>query len=95
MKISARSLRRWAFGFVTVALLLAGILPAGQAGAQAPELAPCGPPPPAANWTINVSCEIGSNTIAPRNVTITNNATVTIFGGRWLNVAELPLADAG
>ena len=76
MKISARSLRRWAFGFVTVALLLAGILPAGQAGAQAPELAPCGPPPPAANWTINVSCEIGSNTIAPRNVTITKRLSL-------------------
>jgi hypothetical protein len=86
MKITARSLRRWALGFVMVALLLASILPAGQAGAQAPELAPCGPPPAAANWTINVSCEIGSNTIASRNVTITNNATVTIFGGRWLNV---------
>ena len=27
-----------------------------------------------------------SNVIAPRNVTITNNATVTIPGGKWLNV---------
>lgn len=67
-------------------LLLTMLLPAGQVGAQAPELAPCGPPPAAANWTINASCEISANTIAPRNVTITNNATVTIFGGRWLNV---------
>lgn len=67
-------------------LLLTTLLPASRASAQEPELAPCGPPPAAANWTINVSCEIGANTIAPRNVTITNNATVTIFGGRWLNV---------
>jgi beta-lactamase class A len=67
-------------------LLLTTLLPANRASAQEPELAPCGPPPAAANWTINVSCEIGANTIAPRNVTITNNATVTIFGGRWLNV---------
>lgn len=67
-------------------LLLAALLPAGHAAAQAPELAPCGPPPAAANWTINVSCEISADTIAPQNVTIGNNATVAIFAGRWLNV---------
>jgi beta-lactamase class A len=67
-------------------LLLSTLLPASRASAQEPELAPCGPPPAAANWTINASCEISADTIAPQNVTITNNATVTIFGGRWLNV---------
>ncbi len=67
-------------------LLLTTLLPASYADAQEPELAPCAPPPAAANWIINVNCEIGVNTIASRNVTITNNATVTIFGGRWLNV---------
>jgi beta-lactamase class A len=67
-------------------LWLGALLPASRASAQQPELAPCGPPPAAANWTINASCEISANTIAPRNVTIANNATVTIFGGRWLNV---------
>ena len=65
---------------------VAGQHPACRPSRRTGAGAPCGPPPAAANWTINVSCEIGSNTIAPRNVTITNNATVTIFGGRWLNV---------
>lgn len=71
---------------LVLTLLAASLWPASRAGAQEPELAPCGPPPAAANWTINASCEISANTIAPRNVTITNNATVAIFGGRWLNV---------
>jgi beta-lactamase class A len=86
MKTPVSTLRRWALSAVVLALLVTWALPAGDANAQAPELASCGPPPAAANWTINVSCEISANTIAPQNVTITNNATVTIFGGRWLNV---------
>jgi beta-lactamase class A len=71
---------------LVLALVAASLLPAGNADAQAPELAPCGPPPAAANWTINASCEISADTIASQNVTISNNATVTIFAGRWLNV---------
>lgn len=86
MKIACLTPPRPALFVLVLALLAASLLPASRASAQEPDLAPCGPPPAAANWTINVSCEIGANTIAPRNVTITNNATVTIFGGRWLNV---------
>ena len=86
MKTTVHTLRRWILGAAMLALALTSTLPASPAGAQAPELAPCGPPPAAANWTINASCEISANTIAPRNVTIANNATVTVFGGRWLNV---------
>lgn len=72
---------------ILLSLLLTILLPAGavQAQEEAP-LASCGQPPAAANWTINASCEISTGTIASMNVTITNNATVTIFGGRWLNV---------
>ncbi len=86
MKIPCLTPIRPALIALVLALMAASLLPASHAGAQAPELAPCGPPPAAANWTINVSCEIGAGAIAPMNVAITNNATVTIFGGRWLNV---------
>ena len=86
MKIACLTPPRPALFVLVLALLAASLLPASRASAQEPELAPCGPPPAAANWIINASCEISANTIAPRNVTITNNATVTIFGGRWLNV---------
>lgn len=68
-------------------LLLAALLPAGPAGAAAPDLLPpCGQPPAAGNWTINASCDLNASVIAPQNVTISNNALVTIPGGRWLNV---------
>ena len=72
---------------VLLLLLLSILLPAGAAQAAAPDLLPpCGQPPAAGNWTINASCDLKSPVIAPQNVTITNNATVTVPGGRWLNV---------
>lgn len=74
-------------GVLLLALLLALLLPTGVAAAQTQSfLPPCGQPPAAGNWTINVSCDLGANVIVPQNVTITNNATLTIPGGRWLNV---------
>ena len=80
-------LRRTGLVAIVLVMLLAGLLPGGAAQAAAPDLLPpCGQPPAAGNWTINASCDLSSVTIAPRNVTITNNATVTITGGRWLNV---------
>ncbi|MCB0206383.1 MAG: hypothetical protein KDH89_16300, partial [Anaerolineae bacterium] len=66
-------------------VLLATLLPAGLVQAAAPDLPPCGQPP-AGNWTINASCDLSAAVIAPQNVTITNNALVTVPGGRWLNV---------
>ncbi len=72
---------------ILLCLLLASLLPAGAVQAQEREpLAPCGQPPAAANWTINASCDLSADTIVPRNVTITNNATVSVPAGRWLNV---------
>ena len=72
---------------VLLLLLVSMLLPARVAKAAAPDLLPpCGQPPAVGNWTINASCDLTAPVIAPQNVTITNNATVTIPGGRWLNV---------
>ena len=60
-------------------VLLATLLPAGLVQAAAPDLPPCGQPP-AGNWTINASCDLSAAVIAPQNVTITNNALVTVPG---------------
>ena len=86
MNINQLSFRR-AAGVALLLILLTSLLPAGAVQAGAPDLLPpCGQPPAAGNWTINASCDLTSVVIAPQNVTITNNATVTVPGGGWLNV---------
>ena len=86
--MNTRILKRREAGLAGILLsLLISLLPAGAAQAGAPDLLPpCGQPPAAGNWTINASCDLTSLVIAPQNITITNNATVAVPGGRWLNV---------